>query len=235
MDSDLINKTIFNVLNIETLEEVLSLLLKGSISKNLSSDLFWMAVSDSLLCLSSKRICSLGFVSLGLSTPINSDMSIRECQLRVAQVNDLGASLLNDLECLLISDKTKFDAIVISCPSLAAICLLSSKFLNILKSLGSGKLIFSVNINAKNDAEPITLIHGSIFWSEMVVRRLIHQSGFKRIRRIDDFANTESWKHESKLISGKDSEFKPFYPYSSKTDSFYSTAFVCDLGFNNVD
>lgn len=224
------NKIIFDVFKTNKIDEILTALLKASISTKPSNDLLWIAVSDSLFELSSVQSCSLGFISQELCAPVNSEISVRECQLRIAKVDDIGVSLLNDLQRMLTSKRVRFDSVILSCPNLAAICLLSYQILNILKSLGSGKLIFSC-YTKNNDVEPITPLNGNLFWSETTVRRIAHQAGFKRIRRADDLYNTESWRHEKKIIIGNDEEFKIFDPYYSQTAiGLNMRVFVCDSG-----
>ena len=54
-------------------------------------------------------------------------------------------------------------------------------------------MIITVNVNVMDNADQITVQHGSLFFSELVIRKVLHKIGFKRIRCNDGFEHTESY------------------------------------------
>lgn len=234
VNTELINDSIFDLIESEARQNILPLLIQNSLLKQEPNDLYWLEVSDALSGLSIYKACCLGFLSQGLDAPRNSPFKVIERQIRVAHANDIGLSIINDLQNLLLNDKEKIDASIISCPSLAAIFLQSQKLLYILKTLSSGNLIITVNVNVMDNADQITFQHGSLFFSDLVIRKVLHKIGFKRIRCNDGFEHTESWKHESKLVAFKDENFKPINSRVEESDGFQVKTYVCDLGLHNV-
>lgn len=234
VNTELINDSIFDLIESEARQNILPLLIQNSLLKQEPNDLYWLEVSDALSGLSIYKACCLGFLSQGLDAPRNSPFKVIERQIRVAHANDIGLSIINDLQNLLLNDKEKIDASIISCPSLAAIFLLSDKLRYFLKTLCSGNLIITVNVNVMDNANEIKIEHGSLIFSEMTLRRLLHHSGFKRIRRTDDFEHSESWKHESKLVSLKEENFKSVNSWEAETSGFLMKTYVGDMGLRNV-
>lgn len=234
MTNGLINDTVFDVIKSDNLHSLLSFLINSSLSKKAPNDLYWLDVTEALSNIKSQRVCSIGFSSLGLDTPENSNIVIIESQIKVVEANDIGASIINDLESVLQNSHEKFDAVIISCTSLSAIFLLSRKLTNILRLLGSGNLVITINVNPKNSTDQITIQNEQLCFSEMMIRKVLHQNGFKRIRRNDDPEHTESWKHETKLITFNDELFRPVSMLLQETDNFLVKTYVCDLGLRNV-
>ena len=234
MDIEPINEKIFTTIKSEDSQNILQLLINDSLHKKEPNDLYWLEVSEVLSRLSISKACCLGFLSQGLDTPKYSTTKVIERQIRVSNANDIGLSIINDLQSFIINDEEKSDALIISCPSLAAIFLLSDKLRYFLKTLCSGNLIITVNVNVMDNANEIKIEHGSLIFSEMTLRRLLHHSGFKRIRRTDDFEHSESWKHESKLVSLKEENFKSVNSWEAETSGFLMKTYVGDMGLRNV-
>jgi len=235
MSTDIINDNIFNIINSVDRQNILSLLIKNSLFKQEQNDLYWLEVTEALSRLAIYKACSLGFLSLDLDAPINSPITIFEKQIQVAHANDIGLSIINDLENFHSNNEEKFEALIISCPNLSAIFLLSKKLQHILQKVSSGNLIITFNVNARHDAKEITIQDESLCFSEIMIRKALHEIGFKRIRRNDDFDHTESWKHESKLFVFKDEFFNSIFSRTEESDGFYVKTYVCDLGLNNVN
>lgn len=233
MKNELVNICFFDLVKSDDWENILSLLVNDSVSRLAPSDLYWIDISESLLAWSCYSVCSLGFIRLGLDTPENSQLSVVERHLRVANGIDIGISMINDLADIIATDDTKSDAVIISCPSLGAIFLLSRSLRRYLMMLSGGRLIITVNVNVAKPEVEVALMDGSLCFSDNLVRAALHQVGFKRI--VKDIYNNvnESWASERNLVEFKD-KFADTHTGSEKPpSSSYTTTYFCDLGIGN--
>lgn len=228
------NDKLFSVIPLKDRQNILQLLINDSLFREEPNDLYWLEVSEALLRLSISKASHLCFLSQGLDTPKNQNIQIVEKPITVANANDIGISIINDLQRFLINEEEKSDALVISCPSLAAIFLISEKLRFLLGKLCGGNLIITINVTLQDRRNEITVEHGNLVFSELHVRRLLHQKGFKRIRCTDCFESSASWKHESKEIVFEEGNVKPSNSEIEAPNSFYMKTYVCDMGMRNV-
>ena len=83
VNTELINDSIFDLIESEARQNILPLLIQNSLLKQEPNDLYWLEVSDALSGLSIYKACCLGFLSQGLDAPRNSPFKVIERQIRV--------------------------------------------------------------------------------------------------------------------------------------------------------
>lgn len=220
---------IFDGLHSEEVAPVVNLILKNMNEKSITNNLFW--ISSSILLNESNIIDSISISTElnNLSSPNNIKLKIKEYLLDFDTNDRIGNHFLFQINKISLRE-IKVDAAIIPNPALSSLLILSSQLLKSIINLSNGFLILAVNleISGENHTE---VKNNQLFLPEIEVRKRLHDSGFKRIRRMDKLNNSASWKCEKNKIIPNNIEHIESNSVNKFNTKIITTALVCDMGF----
>lgn len=220
----------FDTLDDSGVNDAIDYLVENIFANEIMTDSFWIAATQAFNEIKSSNICSIGFRMHNLSFPGNVKSNIIELPIKIARSSDIGAELLYAFG-RFASKNNDINGVLVNNPNLSSILIMSSLLLGNLRDIGSGNLILAVNIN-NDGGEDFNLHDGGLYWPEVYIRKILHSSGFKRVRRLDRLEEYVTTKCENNgFIVNTTKLCLNNYSSYIKNSNFFTTALVCDKGF----